>query len=182
LLGGEQITLDAIGNRLRDAGREAQLERAGAALEPGRQRRTAYGPYAHPHPGALDGAHPGRESVFASSLPVMMRHTTSGAVRSRSRRAARALVGLAARHAQLEQAPLGEQGQLLRRLPQLVPGERAIDGEHDALREAGFAGGGAHRVRRLAGRQRLIARDQIDGREPSGERGGQLVGFETQAA
>ena len=73
----------------------------------------------------------GASLAFLSSLSVMIRHITSGGGCAREvGQLRRALVGLAARHAQFEQPPLREQRQRLARMAQLIPGEAAVDEEH----------------------------------------------------
>ncbi len=119
--------------------------------------------------------------AFLSSLSVMTRHTTSGGGRSREvGQQLRPLVRLAARHAQFEQAALGEQRQRLACMAQLIPVEAAIDEEHRAVRIAGRPRGRADGVGRFADQQRLVAGYQVHPRHILGERGGQLFGGQTQ--
>ena len=85
------------------------------------------------------------------------------------------LAGLARRDADLDQLPVGEQAQRLRRAEQAAPVEvRAGDGVHLALAAAGRARRGADRVGGFLGEQRLVAPDRVDGaraRASGGRRG-----------
>ena len=178
LLGGQQIALDPIGDEL--ARRPASSVNASGSRRAPRARPAA--PPSRPANGTQTpcfskAAPRAPRPPCLSSLSVMTRHSTSGGgCCASASSSARALVGLAARHAQFEQAALGEQRQRLRRVAQLVPIEAALDEEHRAIGVAGGARRGPDRIRRLADQQRLIARHQIGaGSSRALERGGQLI-------
>src|SRR6202041_3388934 len=68
----------------------------------------------------------------------------------------------------------------MRLAPQLLPVEPSLDGEYYAVREAPRARRRPHRIRRLADDQRLIAGDEVGGRETTAERRRQLLGVQAQ--
>jgi hypothetical protein len=89
----------------------------------------------------------------------------------------RALVGFAARHAQFDDAAVGEQATAiaLRHRAARPSRKSALDEEHVAIRVAGGPGRRANRIRRLA--DRAAAHRPIRDRRAPGlaERGGQLI-------
>ena len=112
---------------------------------------------------------------------MTIRHRTSGGGCIASvRQLRRTFVGLAARHAQFEQPPLGEQRQRLRRVAQFIPGKVALDEEDRAIDVAGRARRRSNGVRGLADQQGFVAGDKVDGGETAAECGRQLIVVQTQ--
>ena len=128
----------------------------------------------------LDGTYPRGVAAFLSSLSVTISTGRRAADRREFRQLRRAFVGLAARHAQFEKAPLGEQGQRLRRVAQFVPIKVAVDEEDLTIGEPGRARRGANRIRSLADQQGFVAGHEVNGRETAPERRGQLIVIQTQ--
>jgi hypothetical protein len=64
-------------------------------------------------------------------------------------------------------------------MPQLVPGEAAIDEKYRAIRKSLRSRGGAYGVRRLADQQRFVTGDQVHAGHAPGQSSRQL--FRTQA-
>jgi hypothetical protein len=61
-------------------------------------------------------------------------------------------------------------------MPQLIPGETAIDEKHRAIRISRRPRGGANGVRGLADQQRLVARNQVYARQIPSQRCSELIG------
>jgi hypothetical protein len=65
-------------------------------------------------------------------------------------------------------------------VPQLIPGETAIDEKHRAIRISRRPRRGTNGVRSLADQQRLIAGNEVNARQIPSQRCGKLIGAYTQ--
>jgi len=84
-------------------------------------------------------------------------------------------------HPELNDAQAGKQRQAAAGLADARPIEAAVDVEHLALAIAALARGGTDLVQRFLDQQRLVAGNDVDRRQRSGQMGGDLRGIELHA-
>ena len=181
LFRGQEIALDSLHDQACGLGAQVRAQALGAPAQPGRQRGRFHRPNANPHAVLLDGAHPRSRAGLGVEI---VGDDQAQHIRRRTRRQfdqrRRALVRLAARHAQFEQPALGKQGQRLRGLADAVPIETAVDEEHRAVGISGLAGRRPHGVGGLPRQQRVIAGNQVQVGEAAPERTFELSGAQSQ--
>ena len=119
------------------AGSMSSRKRVGARIAASPAAPPAHRPDRHPDAVLLDRPHPGSIARLSVELVGDDEADHIGRrPRGELRQQRRSLVGLAARHAQLEQSPLGEQRQRLAGSRSSSQSNPAVDEEHCAVRDS----------------------------------------------
>ena len=177
LVRGEEISFHARGEKFEHFAARALLLARQALRDPCRQPGPIDRPDVDHRADARERVEP-RRALARAVEPrqrneeelVRGRALAIGADRGGALRA-----GLAARQPQLDDLLRREKREAAHRVGELAPVVAAPGLEHFALGVAGAARGGAHRVRRFHGEQRLIAVDHVRRQEPLRELGLELV-------
>ena len=173
-----EIALAAVRELLDRLGRCGEPAGAGAIPDPGREGGALLGPDLHAHPRPVDRPVP--LGALRASLDPAGADEEHDVVRRLGRergegpRALRARPP--AREAELDETPLGEQGEARPGFGETRPVEAGLRVEDRALGEAQSAGGVPDRVQRFVELEGLVAAHQVDGPQSPFEVAGELLG------
>ena len=173
-----EVALAAVGELLDRFGRGVEPAAARALPEPCGKGGALLGPDLDGGPGPVDRPVPrgALRPRFDAAGSDQQHDVVPRSGRERGERLPAFRAGPSARETELDEAPLGEEGEARRGLPEPRPVEAGLRVEDGAFGEALFAGGGPDRVQRFVELERLVAGYQVDRLESPSEMAAELLG------